>query len=94
MSLVEFLILLLVAAIIGAIGEALAGYSAGGCAMSIVVGFVGAIIGRWLPQALGLPLFITVNAGGVKFPIIWSIIGSALFVLALRLILGRRERVV
>jgi len=93
MSLIEFLVLLLVAAIIGAIGEALAGYSPGGCAVSIVVGFVGAIIGRWLPQVLGLPLFLTVDVSGVHFPIIWSILGGALFVLVLRAIRGRPARV-
>ncbi len=45
MGIGEFLILLLVAAIIGSLGQAIGGYSTPGCAMSIVIGFVGAIIG-------------------------------------------------
>lgn len=90
MTIVEFLLLLVVAAIIGFIGQAIGGYSTPGCAMSIVIGFVGAIIGRWLPGALGMPLFYTVKVGTASVPIIWSIIGSALLVLALRLIMGRR----
>ena len=90
MTIVEFLLLLLVAGIIGSLGQAIGGYSSSGCAMSIVIGFVGAIIGRWLPHFLGLPTFMVVNVGGSKFPIIWSVIGAALLVIILRVILGRR----
>ena len=90
MSVWDFLLMLLVAAIIGAIGEALAGYSHGGCAMSMIVGFVGAFIGRWLRDLLNLPTFWVVHAGPTKFPVIWSVIGAALLILVLRLVLGRR----
>lgn len=90
MTIVDFLLLLLVAGIIGALGQAVGGYSTPGCAMSIVIGFVGAIIGRWLPGALGLPTFFVVSAGGAKFPVIWSVIGAALLVILLRVIMGRR----
>ena len=91
MGIVEFLLLLLVAAILGALGQAIGGYSTPGCAMSIVIGFVGAIIGRWLQHAFKLPMFFTVNVGTIKFPIVWSVIGAALLVLVLRLIMGRRR---
>jgi uncharacterized membrane protein YeaQ/YmgE (transglycosylase-associated protein family) len=91
MNLVEFLLLLLVAGIIGALGQALGGYSAPGCAMSIVIGFVGALIGRWLQHQFGLPTWLTVDVGGpVKFPVVWSVLGAALLVVVLRLIMGRR----
>jgi len=94
MSLVDFLLLLVVAGIIGSLGQAIGGYSSSGCAMSIVIGFVGAIIGRWLPGALGLPMFFVVNVANSKFPIIWSVIGAALLVILLRVIMGRRGGVV
>jgi uncharacterized membrane protein YeaQ/YmgE (transglycosylase-associated protein family) len=90
MTFVDFLILLVVAGIIGALGQAIGGYSTPGCAMSVVIGFVGAIIGRWLPGLLGLPMFYEVVVGGTKFPIIWSVIGAALLVILLRVIMGRR----
>jgi uncharacterized membrane protein YeaQ/YmgE (transglycosylase-associated protein family) len=90
----DFLLLLLVAAIIGSIGQAIAGYSTPGCAMSIVIGFVGAFIGRWLQAQLKLPMFLPVSVGGTTFPVIWSVIGAALLVLLLRLVLGRRGTVV
>jgi len=80
MSLVDLIILLIVAGVIGAIGQAIAGFSRGGCLVSIALGFVGAVIGVWLARNLGLPELFTVSIGGTSFPIIWSIIGSALFV--------------
>jgi len=79
MTLFGFLILLLIAAICGGIGQSIAGYNVGGCLVSIVVGFIGAYIGLWVAAKLGLPDFFTVNVEGKPFPIIWAIIGSAIF---------------
>jgi uncharacterized membrane protein YeaQ/YmgE (transglycosylase-associated protein family) len=79
MTLIGFLILLLIAAICGGIGQSLAGYNLGGCLVSIVVGFIGAYIGLWVAGKMGLPDFFTVNIEGKPFPIIWAIIGSAIF---------------
>lgn len=90
MTILDFLILLLVAAVCGAVGQALAGYSVGGCITSILVGFVGAVIGSWIAGALGLPEIFAVNVGGRSFPIVWSVIGSALFVAVLALLTRRR----
>jgi uncharacterized membrane protein YeaQ/YmgE (transglycosylase-associated protein family) len=78
MSLAGFVILLIIAAIAGSAGMALAGYSRGGLLVAIVIGFVGAYIGVWLAGALGLPTFLVVNIDGRPFPIIWAIIGAAL----------------
>lgn len=86
MTLFGFLLLLLIAAICGSIGQALVGYSRGGCLISIVVGFVGAYLGLWLSAQLGLPELWTVSIEGQNFPILWSIIGSALFTAVLSLI--------
>ena len=91
MTIVQFLVLLLVAAICGAIGQALAGYSLGGCLVSAVVGFLGAFIGLWLARELKLPEVFTVQIGGEAFPIVWSIVGSFLFALIVGL-LSRRRR--
>lgn len=79
MTLFGFLILLLIAAICGGIGQSIAGYDVGGCLVSIVVGFIGAYIGLWIAGKMGLPDFFTVNIDGKPFPIIWAIIGSAIF---------------
>ena len=94
MSLGHFLVMLLVAAIIGALGEAIGGFSPGGLAMSIVVGFIGAFVGTWLRHSLNMPEFIPVKVDGNEISVVWSVIGAALFVLVLRLVLGRRTYVV
>ncbi|RPJ57659.1 MAG: GlsB/YeaQ/YmgE family stress response membrane protein [Acidobacteria bacterium] len=91
MTIWDLLILLLVAGICGSIGEAIAGYSAGGCLVSIVLGFIGALFGRWLAGLLGLPEPFTVSVGGHPFPILWSIIGSAVFVAFISLFSYRRR---
>ena len=90
MTLTSLLILLLVAGVCGSIGRAIAGYSHGGCLVSIALGFIGAIIGVWLAGALHLPELFTTNIGGERFPIIWSIIGSALFVALISVLTRRR----
>ncbi len=88
MSLLELLFLLVVAAICGSIGQAIAGYSRGGCLVSIALGFIGALFGRWIAGALDLPLVFTLNLGGHSFPVLWSIIGAAVFVAIINLISG------
>ena len=88
MTLIGFLILLLIAAICGGIGQSIAGYDLGGCLVSIVVGFIGAYIGLWIAGKMGLPDFFTVNVEGKPFPIIWAIIGSAVFTFIVALLRG------
>jgi uncharacterized membrane protein YeaQ/YmgE (transglycosylase-associated protein family) len=85
-SLLDFIVLLIVAGVTGAIGQAIAGFSRGGCLTSIALGFVGALIGVWLSRKLGLPELFMIHIGGTGFPIIWSIIGAALFVAVIALL--------
>jgi uncharacterized membrane protein YeaQ/YmgE (transglycosylase-associated protein family) len=86
MTITELLVLLLIAAICGGIGQSLAGYDLGGCLVSIVVGFIGAYIGMAISGRFGLPELFSVKIGGKAFPIIWSIIGSAVFTFIVALI--------
>lgn len=90
MSLLGILILLVVAAIAGAIGQMIAGYSHGGLLVSIVVGLIGAVLGWWLAGALHLPELFMINIDGQPFPLVWAIIGSAIFALVAGLITRRR----
>lgn len=90
MTLGSFLLLLLVAGVCGAVGQAFAGFTRGGCLTSVVVGFVGAFIGLWLADALGLPTMFVVQVEGYGgFPVVWSIIGGGALVAVLGLIRGR-----
>jgi len=90
MTLLNLIVLLIVAGICGSLGQAISGYSHGGCLVSIALGFVGALVGMWLARALHLPELFAVQIGSTSFPIIWSIIGSALFVAVITLLTRRR----
>ena len=89
-SVVGLLILLAIAAICGAIGRAIAGGTHGGCLVSIALGFIGALIGSWLAHLLRLPELFVVSVGREHFPVLWSIVGSAVFVAIVHLVSGRR----
>ena len=91
MTLLDLLLLLLVAGICGSLGQAISGYSRGGCLVSIALGFIGAVLGMWLARKLGLPELFAVQIGTTAFPIVWSIIGSALFVTLITLLTRRRD---
>ncbi len=89
MTIGSFLLLLLIAGICGSLAQGLAGYSHGGCLVSIALGFVGAILGTWLANLLGLGEVFAIQIGGQAFPIVWSIIGATLFVAILNLLQPR-----
>jgi len=85
------LVLILIAAICGGVGRALGGGVRGGLIVSTAVGFIGALFGPWIARQLGLgePFILRVN--GLSFPILWSIIGGAIFVAILHLLSGPRR---
>lgn len=91
MSLLEILILLVVAGVCGAVGQAIVGTSRGAL-VSVAVGFVGAMLGTWMARLLGLPAFFTLRIGGQPFPVLWAILGAALFVAVIALVTGARTR--
>ncbi len=90
MTLLQLVVLLLIAGVCGALGQAISGFSRGGCLVSIALGFIGALLGMWLARQLGLPELFAIQIGTTSFPIIWSIIGSALFVAVITLFTRRR----
>ncbi|MBI5960266.1 MAG: hypothetical protein HY866_16115 [Chloroflexi bacterium] len=94
MTLVEFTLLLLIAGLAGAAGQSIAGYYLGGCLVSVVVGFVGAYIGMWLARELNLPELLMITINNKAFPVIWSVLGSAIFALAVGLLTRRRPDLV
>ena len=89
MSLLDFVLLLLVAGVCGSVAQTIVGYSHRGWLTSIALGFVGALLGSWLAGALGVRELLALHIGDGSFPIVWSIIGAALFVVTLHLVRPR-----
>jgi uncharacterized membrane protein YeaQ/YmgE (transglycosylase-associated protein family) len=89
MTLLNFLLLLLVAGLCGGVARAIVGDSHRGWLTSIGLGFIGALLGSWLANTLGLGEVLALRIGSGTFPIVWSIIGAALFVTALHLLRPR-----
>jgi uncharacterized membrane protein YeaQ/YmgE (transglycosylase-associated protein family) len=90
LTLPTLIVLLLIALICGAVGKALAGGARGGMITSIALGFIGALIGPWVARQLNLAEPLMLRVSGQTFPIVWSIVGAALFVALLHLMSGRR----
>lgn len=86
MSLGSLIVLLIIACICGSIAQALSGGSRGGCLVSIALGFIGAMLGGWMAKQLQLPEPLPIDG----FPVLWSIVGGALFCALLSLITRRR----
>lgn len=82
----ELLLLLAVAATCGALGQAIAGVSRGGCLVSVAIGFIGAMIGMWLARAFKVHEILALKIGDVEFPIVWSILGATIFVAVISLV--------
>ena len=89
MTVLEFLLLLVIAGICGSLAQALAGYSHGGCLVSIILGLIGALLGTWLARLLGLGEILAIRIGSESYPVVWSVIGAALFAGLLQLVSRR-----
>lgn len=91
MSFLDILIQLVIAGITGSIARKLVGMDRGGCILSIVVGFIGALLGTWLARELNFPELYSFTIRGTNYPIIWSIIGAVLFTAFLSLISPKKK---
>lgn len=88
-TLAGLIILLIIAAVCGALGQAIAGSVRGGLIVSIALGFIGALLGPWIAHQLKLPEPFMLHISGQSFPVLWSIIGAAVFVAIIHLVSRR-----
>ncbi len=83
-TLPSIIVALIIATLCGAVAQMVVGYTRGGCLGSILVGLIGAILGNYLASWLHIPPILVV--AGVD--IIWTLVGSAIFVALLALFMG------
>ena len=91
LTLPALIVLIIIAAICGAVGKALAGGGPGGLIVSTALGLIGALFGPWVALQLHLSEPLVLKVGGQPFPVVWSIVGAALFVALLHLVSGGRR---
>ncbi len=73
-TIVNLLSYLLVAAVAGGVGRAIAGGTHGGCLVSIALGFIDGILGSWIARKVGLPEPLMIKlSGGAQFPFFWTV---------------------
>jgi uncharacterized membrane protein YeaQ/YmgE (transglycosylase-associated protein family) len=89
---IDILISLIIAGIAGSIARSISGFSRGGCIISIVVGFIGAMIGSWLSRELQLPDPFMIKIRGSTYYILWTIIGAVIFTAVLSLITPDKKK--
>ena len=88
----SFLLLLVVAAVLGSLGAALAGRRGNGCLVNILTGFVGAALGRWLARLIDFNDPLTLTLRETDFPLISTVAGAALFVAIITFLTRGRPR--
>jgi uncharacterized membrane protein YeaQ/YmgE (transglycosylase-associated protein family) len=91
-TLTGLLVFLLIAGICGALGRAIAGGSRGGLAVSVALGFLGALVGSTIAHSMRLAEVWRITVDGHSFPILWAIIGAAVVVALVHLLSGRLVR--
>ncbi len=78
--LLNFVVLLVIAGLCGFLASQIMGAKRLNIIVLVVLGFVGAFVGRWLAGLFHFPILWEVYIGGHAFPIIWAFIGSLLTV--------------
>ncbi|GAB4215566.1 MAG: hypothetical protein OHK0022_55620 [Roseiflexaceae bacterium] len=103
MTILELIILLLIAGICGVVAEWAVGFSPGGFLASVAVGLIGAYLGSWLAPRIGLPPVLStaalvpqtsgqnIVASNFQFDIVWSILGAILLLLLISLVRSSRR---
>ena len=86
------LIVLLISALAFALARVPSLGALGISALTIAI-LIGALLGTWIARALGLPEIISLRLGEEKFPVVWSVVGAAIFVAVLSLVSGRRRTI-
>jgi uncharacterized membrane protein YeaQ/YmgE (transglycosylase-associated protein family) len=77
MNVLEFIILVVMAGVLGVVAQQILG-TRYGVVVSVIFGFIGALVGRQLAIWLGLPVLLTVGTQSGRFEVVWSLLGALL----------------
>lgn len=80
MSLLNVLLLLVIAGVCGFLATKLMGARRINVILMIVLGFIGAALGQWVAGMLDLPLVLPIEIGTRTFPVVWALVGSIVIV--------------
>lgn len=86
MELADLILVALIAVVLGSLAQLTSGYSRGGWIVNLGVGFAGALAGVVLSRALNAPKIYNFEYRGIDFPIVYSLVGAALFLAAIGLL--------
>ncbi|OQX90353.1 MAG: hypothetical protein B6D57_03590 [Candidatus Coatesbacteria bacterium 4484_99] len=88
---IKIVVFVILAFIIGSVSSAIVGLSRRGCFLTIIIGLIGAFIGNILSSVLGFPDLLYLRfSDKLEFPLMWSLIGTILFVWIISLALKRK----
>jgi uncharacterized membrane protein YeaQ/YmgE (transglycosylase-associated protein family) len=91
LGITDLILLAVLAGICGSLARMITGQSRGGCLVSVVVGFIGALLAELVDRYYALPQIATLRVGSTEFPIVWSIVGACLFMTLLGIFTRRRS---
>lgn len=87
----DILLAAFIALLIGSLGARIAGQPGRyGCLASILLGLIGALVGRFVSEATGVGDFWVIDVDGRRFPVFWSILGATLLVAVLTFFTRRK----
>ena len=87
----DILLILVISAICGAIAGAITGAKQSGCWANVGVGLMGSIVGFFLQRMLDLPSVMDLHIGRGRFPVVWTIIGSIVFIVISQLFMPKKK---
>ncbi len=83
MTLIDGLFIAVLGLICGSVGQLTSGYTSGGWAVHLGLGWIGAAVGTYLSRAFHAPLVYNITVDKTEFPVIWALVGSVFFVAAI-----------
>ena len=76
MTIEEILVLVVMAAVLGVLSQRVLGTKLGGLIVSIVLGIIGAFVGRMIGHHIPMTIRFNLEIGDARFPVLWSLFGA------------------